>query len=505
MVLFDASTARAAQQEHAHSLPAFRVLVDALSDGVVLLDHNGRTLMLNANAAHLLKSISDQRGNLISALGLEPIFHCVTAFSRPMQTLFSMPGPPRQVLRLALNMVELNPGDPFWLLTMRDVTLEQALLGSLPEQVKELEALHELSRRLVASTSRQAVADTLVQCAVSTLGFTFCKLVVPSRGGFSCLAFSTIRPLDSPRMANGPEPRETWPFYRRVLDQAAALPVTSGDSSLDPLELAALLPRNISFIVATPIFTRNCPMGILVLGDARKPRRHPLNLHTRNLIDTVVNQAATAFQRVELHEDLERAYLQTVLALARAMDARDTYTANHSQFLAHWAEIIATQLELPQEEILAIRWGALLHDIGKIGVPDSILLKESPLDAQEWHTMKQHPVIGADIVSSTSCLAHAAPIIRHHHEKYDGTGYPDGLSAEDIPLGSRIVAVVDSFSAMTDKRTYRGASSPEDSLKELQRCSGSHFDPHIVSVFMSVLKNPDYQPSQRTVARTSAA
>jgi len=157
--------------------------------------------------------------------------------------------------------------------------------------------------------------------------------------------------------------------------------------------------------------------------------------------------------------------------------------------LATWAQAVARALACSEEEVQRVYWGALLHDIGKIGVPDEILRKAGPLTDEEWELMKRHPELGAEIVAPVENLVDVAPIIRSHQEKYDGSGYPDGLRGEEIPLGARILAVVDAYGAMTDERVYRKARSPEDAVAELRRCAGTHFDPEIVEVFLDVLES----------------
>ncbi|WP_075064562.1 HD domain-containing phosphohydrolase [Ornatilinea apprima] len=214
-----------------------------------------------------------------------------------------------------------------------------------------------------------------------------------------------------------------------------------------------------------------------------------LKEHEKAAIEAFCYQSAIVLENNRLGSELEEAYLESILALAKAIDARDTYTSDHSQQLVLWAEMVARRLQCSEKEIEAICWAALLHDIGKIGIPDEILHKPSTLTDEEWCRMKQHPEIGANIVSNIKKLKTAIPLIRHHHEHFDGSGYPAGLSGEQIPLGARILSVVDAYGAMIDRRVYRPAREPEEAVSELRRKAGKQFDPQVVNAFLS------FQPS----------
>lgn len=199
------------------------------------------------------------------------------------------------------------------------------------------------------------------------------------------------------------------------------------------------------------------------------------------------HQAAIVLENTRLNEEIEEVYLETVLTLAKALDVRDSYTAYHSWRLAAWAESTARRLGCSQDQIQLIRWAALLHDVGKIGVPDAILHKAGPLNEEEWRVMKRHPELGADIVSPMKKLNNVTRIIRAHQERYDGTGYPDGLAGDEIPLAARILTVVDAYGAMTDDRVFRPARSQAEAVAELKRCSGKQFDQQVVDVFFQVI------------------
>lgn len=191
----------------------------------------------------------------------------------------------------------------------------------------------------------------------------------------------------------------------------------------------------------------------------------------------------------ETYDELEKAYLEIVETLRYAVEAKDTYTRGHSDRVSRYSVLIGEKLGLSEEEIKTLKIGGLFHDIGKIGIPDSILLKESKLTDEEYSQIKNHPAIGAHILSSVSYFKDMIPIVKHHHERYDGFGYPGKLKGEDIPYLARIAAVADSFDAMTSKRSYRDSLDIDVVTAEIEKCKGSQFDPAIADAFLDILKN----------------
>ena len=192
------------------------------------------------------------------------------------------------------------------------------------------------------------------------------------------------------------------------------------------------------------------------------------------------------------NEELERAYLDTIGILRQTVEAKDPYTRGHSDRVSEYSVLIGKKLGLDEKTLHILKIGGLFHDIGKIGIPDSILLKESKLSDEEYSQIKNHPTIGAHMLGDAAVFKDIIPIVKHHHERFDGRGYPSQLAGENIPFIARIAAVADTFDAMTSKRTYRDALPLSVVKEEIEKCSGTQFDPKIAKVFLDILNN-DYK------------
>ena len=193
------------------------------------------------------------------------------------------------------------------------------------------------------------------------------------------------------------------------------------------------------------------------------------------------------------YDKLESAYMETIEILRFTVEAKDAYTRGHSDRVSAYSVLIGEALGLSEDDLKTLKIGGLFHDIGKIGIPDSILLKTDKLDDEEYSEIKNHPAIGAHILSNATIFKDIIPIVKHHHERFDGHGYPGKLKGEEIPYLARIATVADSFDAMTSKRSYRD-SLPIDVVKEeIKKNSGTQFDPEIAGVFLKIL---DEQPEE---------
>jgi len=190
-----------------------------------------------------------------------------------------------------------------------------------------------------------------------------------------------------------------------------------------------------------------------------------------------------------LYQQLQRGIYQSLLGLANALEAKDVYTRGHSERVGAGSRRLALALGLQGKDVDVVARAGLLHDIGKIGIPEAVLRKGGPLTAEEWVLMRNHPVIGAQIVAPFEFFTVGATVIRHHHERIDGSGYPDGLAGSAIPLGARIVAVADVYDALTSDRPYRRAMSRDDALAYLRTQAGVALDADIVTAFIGLTDN----------------
>lgn len=199
----------------------------------------------------------------------------------------------------------------------------------------------------------------------------------------------------------------------------------------------------------------------------------------------------------QLYVDMRENYLNTVEALVQALEAKDTYTSGHSERVGKLAVAIAEGLQMSEEKVQSLKYAAVLHDVGKIGVSELILNKEDKLLDSEWEAIRSHPVMGQTIIKGIKFLFDIGDVVRHHHERYDGNGYPDGIKGEEIPLESRIIAVADTYDAITTDRSYRKGSTHDQAITELKRVAGSQLDPEIVVMFCNVVTS---EMTARTVS-----
>ena len=237
------------------------------------------------------------------------------------------------------------------------------------------------------------------------------------------------------------------------------------------------LPEGEGFIAASVQVTRLCGPDGTLLGVCA----------TTEPVPGAAEEAEAYVLRRVGHE------LQTIQALAAAIAARSGYTRYHCEKVADMTAGVVARMGYDLSRVRLAHLCGTLHDIGKIGVPEAILEKPGPLTDEEWAIVKRHPVIGAEILSHVESFQTIVPVIRHHHERWDGRGYPDGLAGEKIPLLSRVIAVADAFDALTSDRSYRPRRSVPEALAEIERCAGTQFDPRVVQVFLAMMREEGWE------------
>src|SRR5579872_1631525 len=360
-----------------------------------------------------------------------------------------------------------------------DVTQRKEIESVLERRTTEVEAFHDLGRLLRAARSADEMYPIIVQQTMRLLASQYGALQLLNEDRDALIRVYTAGiPFDQ-RFAASMEDEWSGHVIKVGTPFVSGVPMretvpASADGSRD---------QEVGPVAVVPVRSEDEIIGTIELGRSTTRGSRPYTDAEVRLMESVAEIAWTAIRRADLNYHLEQSYLDMVRALARAADARDRYAADHSERIASRAAAIAQALGCEDQQVRDIRWAGLLHDIGKLGVPDSILQKPGPLTEAEWSIIRQHPSIGEDILRPVDRMRHVATLVRHHQERWDGTGYPDGLRGEDIPLGARILAVADACGAITDGRGPRAGRSLDEAVAEIRRCAGTQFDPTVVEVF----------------------
>jgi len=253
--------------------------------------------------------------------------------------------------------------------------------------------------------------------------------------------------------------------------------------SKDVDEITGYVTRS---IICTPLVVHRKIIGVIEV--LNKLDGSDFSEQDLEILVPVAAIVAIAVENIKLQQSIVDAYKSTIKALAAAIDAKDPYTCGHSQRVTEYALLAANSLSLTKEEMETLEYAGILHDIGKIGIADGILMKPGPLTAEEQNIICKHPIIAANMLNEVPFLGKARRLVLHHHERYDGKGYPDGLKGEAIPMGARLLAVADAFDTITTDRPYRTALSVDYAISELHRFSGTQFCPVAIEAFVTGLR-----------------
>ena len=483
------------------ALTSQQELVDTVLPALAhLLAASGVALYLTDHQDARIANLAGQWGQITTTGPLEWVLHqgqpLVNTASAATNWLFV----PLQcgTRNLGVLSVERPVSAPF---TPTEVAAVQTLAGSLAlvvdnlalrqdegqqavtlirDQLQKFARLYEISARL--HTAREL--EPLLHTAAADIAQVFAATAV------EITLFDTAGELTR-RMAVGLAPtvlQETTPRPGGSIHTIwrTGQPLLVSDVSLAPAMLHPRLRQaGLRAFVGLPLLGRERVLGVVrVLFD----QPQPLLWNLMNPLATCANQVAIAIENLYLYQRLEDLLTETIRALVHAFEAKDPYSARHSEEVMRYAVALARELGFDEARCRVIRFGALLHDIGKIGVGDQILLKEAILDTREWSLMRTHPTLGAEIVTGIRPLRDVVNMVRHHHERFDGLGYPEGLAGEAIPLEARLLAVVDAFESMTSDRAYRQAISVDEALARLEAGADRQWDGRIVRVWCDLVR-----------------
>jgi HD-GYP domain-containing protein (c-di-GMP phosphodiesterase class II) len=369
------------------------------------------------------------------------------------------------------------------------------VIREMHEKVRQLECLNDFSRLMNSSLDIEVVREKALEATCQLISCQSAALFLVDRQKGDL--YSDFAIGENPEgLAKGvrlPIDDQTISGYVAMTGESVILNDVSNDarSWKKNRELSA-----VRTLICVPLKTKNKMVGVLQafnkLSSAPiRPSQHSWPDFFENdqrLLETLGHQVAIALENSQLYTEIKKNFFETVEALAEAIEKKDHYTGGHTKRVVYYAMCISKYLQVSSEELEKIRLGAILHDVGKIGIEDKILKKNAPLDPEEWKVMQTHPELGYDIMRRVEGLRDVIGGMRYHHERWDGRGYPLGLKGEEIPLMARIISVADTYDAMVSTRPYRKGIEPKVAFDEILRHRGSQFDPLVVEAFIEAFE-----------------
>jgi diguanylate cyclase (GGDEF)-like protein len=347
-------------------------------------------------------------------------------------------------------------------------------------RLRRLATAGSLGTRLARLLDQRAIAETAIIELGAALGYERCVLARRDADG-AVVVVAAAREEDRRTGAERPGAAEDDDVLRRALHERRSVLATDMDRASVCSELAV------------PVYVGGRLWGAV---SVRSGAGSTFDDDDVQLVQSVAEHLGAALRTAELYEKLDQTHLGTAEALAAALEAKDLYSADHARSIADLAVDVGRELGLDEEGLRELRYGAIFHDVGKIAIPEAILNKPGPLSDAELAVVRRHPAVGEQILAPVPFLSGVREIVRHDHERWDGQGYPDGLSGEEIPLGARIVLVVDAFHAMRSDRPYRRAMPVDAARAELLANAGTQFDPRIVDALLAALdRDPAVEPA----------
>lgn len=375
----------------------------------------------------------------------------------------------------------------------RSIVMEkEKTIAADQERIKRLKLMVDVSKTVASSLKIDQVLQVLSVRIVQAIEASFCMVALLDQKGenLKVVAAHPVRDdMEWSAFVGRSMPLEDLPDFEKAINTRHMVIIGGRREDVSkamPIPERSMM-HNAKSVMLFPLVVSDVARGVVCVGEQRSWDRSPMDVERSDLCRAIVNQGAVAVGHALTHEAMEQAFAGTIRSLAETIDAKDPSTRGHSDWVSKYALMIGRALDFTDTQLESLKYAGYLHDIGKIGIPDGVLGKPDQLSLDEWRLMKKHPIVSSKILEPVQLPSVIKEAVRHHHERFDGKGYPYGLSGESIPLESRILAVADSFEAMTSDRPYRKALSDEQAVTELKRCTGSQFDPNVVEAFLESL------------------
>jgi putative nucleotidyltransferase with HDIG domain len=372
----------------------------------------------------------------------------------------------------------------------------------LSQKVTMLKAINNATRAIVSVADTRTILRQTMTPIVEVFGFdrAMIMLVNPTRDylEYSYAVGETAAAIDKLRGYRIPLTRDQNLLVRVLKRRKPVLIRDAKSAGLNTTNRILADFRPSSFVVC-PLIADDRTIGIL--GADRRGDRPRLTSNDAEFLSIFANNIATALQRARLDEELKESYVSSVGALVKAIEEKDTYTSGHSERVSQMVVRMAREMRLPEAEIEYLRLGSILHDVGKIGISESIVKSPKRLTAAEIKIIQKHPAKGIEILKPIAFMRDHMYLVRSHHERWDGTGYPDRLAGDSIPLGAQIVAVADAYDAMTSSRAYRKGMPTRQAIREIEKNAGTQFSPRTAEAFLAVIARTPVPDASSDVAK----
>jgi PAS domain S-box-containing protein len=477
-----------------------QALVERIPEGLVLLNKEKRVVMTNPAAnSHLEELAPASESRILTALGHQAIDHFLRPPADGQPWEIAINSGKHKIFEIDNHPIETGPEAGGWVLTLRDVTWERDLLASeqnlrqqTEQRLKRLSALREIDSAITSSVDLRITMDILLEQTCSQLGVNAAGVLLMNPylntlEYISVKGFNNLGVMETDvHLGAGLAGQIGLKRKELLLRNLAEYPSNQEIPSF-------FYEEGFQSYFGIPLTAKGVVRGVLEIY-----HRFPLEPDPEwlDFLRTLAGQTAIAIDNAEMFDDLRQsnielvqAYDATIEGWARALEYRDLETEGHSRRVVELTTKIAVHMGIQPAEIVHVRRGALLHDIGKMGIPDNILQKPDKLTDEEWAIMKTHPLLAFEMLAPIQHLRSALDIPQYHHEKWDGSGYPAKLKGGQIPLGARIFAIVDVWDALRSDRPYRSAWQEEKVITHIRHQSGKHFDPQVVDAFLHILNH----------------